>query len=233
MNESNKAVGLVKVPARDVSISQSTYRELFSKILTGEFLPGTIVSEKQLSERMGVSRTPVHYAVLQLIKDGLITQEPNRRPVIARITHADVGEIFDMRRLLECEAASRAAARIDRSTLARLRAVAEEVLIPDKLTGALARWADFDDIFHDAIALTCGSPRLAADIQRYRMIHHALNRLRMTEDLIPQALQEHMAILTALESRDGNKASLAMDEHLREWKAFYVQRLLQKPVLSQ
>lgn len=230
MSAKKRNVGLPSVPARDASVSQSTYRDLFSRILTGEFLPGTIVSEKQLAARMGVSRTPVHNAVLQLVKDGLITQEANRRPVIARVTQADVEEIFDMRLLLECEAASRGASRIDRSTLARLRAASEEVLKPSKRTGALEQWADFDDIFHDAIASTCGSSRLAADIRRYRMLHHALNRLRMTEDLIPQALGEHMAILSALESRDGKKAALAMEEHLREWKAFYVQRFTARAV---
>lgn len=210
------------------SVSQSVYRELFNRILTGELPPGSVVSEKQLAELLGVSRTPVHNAVLQLVKDGLVTQQANHRPVIGRMTESDVEEIFDMRRLLEGEAARRAAARMDRATLARLRAAADELGKQSKRTGALARWADFDDLFHDAIAAACGSTRLAADIERYRMVHHALNRLRMTEDLIPQALQEHVAILSALEARDPERASAAMDEHLREWKAFYLQRFTQR-----
>lgn len=210
------------------SLSQSVYRELFNRILTGELPPGSVVSEKQLADVLGVSRTPVHSAVLQLVKDGLVTQEANHRPVIGRVSEVDVEEIFDMRRLLEGEAARRAASRIDRGTLARLRAAADDLEREGLRTGALARWADFDDLFHDAIAAACGSSRLAADIQRYRMVHHALNRLRMTENLIPQALQEHIAILSALEARDPGRASSAMDEHLREWKAFYLQQFTQR-----
>jgi GntR family transcriptional regulator, rspAB operon transcriptional repressor len=210
------------------SVSQSVYRELFNRILTGELPTGSVVSEKQLAETLGVSRTPVHNAVLQLVKDGLVTQEANHRPVIGRVSEADVEEIFDMRRLLEGEAARRAASRMDRATLARLRAAADELAKKGKRSGALARWADFDDQFHEAIAAACGSSRLAADIRRYRMVHHALNRLRMTEDLIPQALQEHVAILAGLESRDAERAAAAMDEHLREWKAFYLQQFVQR-----
>lgn len=206
------------------SVSQTVYRELFNRILTGELPPGSVVSEKQLADMLGVSRTPVHNAVLQLVKDGLVTQQANHRPVIGRVSQADVEEIFEMRRLLEGEAARRAASRIDRTTLARLRAAADDLAKHGKRSGGLARWADFDDLFHDAIAAACGSSRLAADIQRYRMVHHALNRLRMTEDLIPQALREHVAILSALEARDPERAAAAMDEHLREWKAFYLRQ---------
>jgi DNA-binding GntR family transcriptional regulator len=46
----------------------------------------------------------------------------------------------------------------------------------------------------------------------------------MTADLIPQALREHLAILNALDTRDGELAAQAMEQHLMEWKAFYVQR---------
>ncbi len=211
-------------PVREPSVTQSVYRGLVDLILTGQLAPGSIVSEKQLAERLGVSRTPVHNAVLQLVKDGLVTQEANHRPVIARVTRSDVKEIFDMRRLLECEAARRSASRIDRSSLAALSAAAEELAKPAAPDDALSQWADFDDAFHDAIASSCGSTRLAADIRRYRMVHHALNRLRMTADLIPQALHEHQAILDALSARDGKAAADAMEHHLLEWKTFYVQR---------
>lgn len=214
------------------SISQGVYRELFNRILTGELPPGSVVSEKQLADMLGVSRTPVHNAVLQLVKDGLVTQEANHRPVIGRVSESDVEEIFDMRRLLEGEAARRAASRADRATLARLRAAADSLAKEGKRAGALARWADFDDLFHDAIAAACGSSRLAADIQRYRMVHHALNRLRMTENLIPQALREHVAILSALEARDPERAAAAMDEHLCEWKAFYLQQFTQRQAIA-
>lgn len=217
----------------DASVSQVVYRDLFNRILTGELPPGTVISEKQLAELLGVSRTPVHNAVLQLAKDGLVTQEANRRPVIGHVSPSDVEEIFDMRRLLEGEAARRAAVRMDRATLARLRAAADDLEKKAKRPGALARWADFDDLFHDAIALACGSTRLAADIRRYRMVHYALNRLRMTAELIPQALQEHLSILAGLEARDPERAAAAMDEHLKEWKAFYLQQFARVQAAAQ
>jgi DNA-binding GntR family transcriptional regulator len=215
---------LPQPPLRELSITQSVYRELVELILSGQLPPGSVVSEKNLSMLLGVSRTPVHNAVLQLAKDGLVTQEANHRPVIARVTRSDVEEIFDMRRLLECEAARRSASRIDRATLSKLRLAADELSKPGEPSKALSRWADFDDAFHEAIASACDSTRLASDIRRYRMVHHALNRLRMTADLIPQALREHLSILDGLDARDSERAAQAMERHLMEWKAFYVQR---------
>lgn len=210
--------------SREVSVSRNVYRDVFDLIFTGQLAPGAVISEKQLAAKLGVSRTPVHNAVLQLVKDGLVTQEANHRPVISRVTRADVEEIFDMRRLLECEACRRAALRIDRATLGRLKTWVDELTRAVGDADALTQWADFDDVFHDAIAEACGSARLAADIRRYRMVHHALNRLRMTADLIPQALAEHVAILRALKARSPEAAAKAMDEHLTEWMAFYIHR---------
>lgn len=196
------------------------YRAILDAMFRGELRRGDLLSEFHLARSLGVSRTPVHSAIRDLVRDGLVVQTSGHRPAVADISRDDLREIFEMRRLLEREAAFRAASQIDRPTLDRLReAISELRQGGDNL---LERWSIFDDQFHEAIALSCGQRRLGSDVLRYRKIHYALNSIRMTEDLVPQALDEHEAILDALARRDPQAAREAMERHLQEWQAYYV-----------
>jgi DNA-binding GntR family transcriptional regulator len=206
-------------------LSDAVYEALLKAILSGELSPGAVVSEVALAKRLAVSRTPVHDALRQLAKDGLIVQEANRRAVIVTLTREDLTDIFDMRKLLEAEAARRAATRMDRPTLQRLRGVAETLAATRQRPDWIPRWIDFDEEFHDAIARTSGSPRLWADIARYRLLHRGINKLAGSVEVLEQALKEHQAILDGLEERDGERAARAMLVHITEWQAYFVNHL--------
>ena len=196
------------------------YRAIVDAMFRGELRSGEVVSELSLARKLGVSRTPVHIAIRDLAHDGLIVQASGQRPTIAAMSTADLREIFEMRILLEGEAAFRAAGMMDRPTITALKQGKTELLKTRK--NLLERWTRYDDDFHEAIARGSGHRRLCSDILRYRNIHYALNSVRMREDLVPQALAEHEAILSAIDERDGARAREAMTAHLREWQAYYV-----------
>jgi DNA-binding GntR family transcriptional regulator len=203
-------------------LSDSVYQALLEAIVAGKLAPGTIVSEVALARELKVSRTPVHDALRQLAKDGLVKQQANRRAVIAQFSREDLRDIFDMRKLLEGEAARLAATRIDRPTLARLRVAADALAKGQKRPDWLERWADFDEDFHASIAQAAGSPRLYQDIVRYRLLHRAFNTLTTTVEVLQQALEEHNRILAALEKRDPKEASREMVSHIQEWQTYFV-----------
>jgi len=203
-------------------LSDAVYERLLESILDGKLTPGTVLSEVALAKEMAVSRTPVHDALRQLAKDGLIHQEVNRRATVVTVSKEDVYDIFEMRKILESEAAKRAADRIDRPTLARLRGIAETLAATRDRPDWLARWADFDEEFHATIARASGSPRLAADIGRYCLLHRFFNRKVTEVQVLQPALEEHLAILDALEAHDAEAARQAMFDHIREWQAYFV-----------
>jgi DNA-binding GntR family transcriptional regulator len=220
---SAKADGLLlPVNIEQARLSEQVYETLLGTILSGQLAPGTIISEVALAKQLSVSRTPVHDALTQLAKDGLVEQRANRRAVVTRFSHEDVHDIFEMRKLLEGEAAHRAASRIDRHTLARLRATASVLVRTSRRPDWVASWADFDDEFHSEIAQASGSPRLLQDITRYRTFHLSFNRLVTNFDCLQQALEEHVRILTALEERDADTARGEMVAHIHEWQAYFV-----------
>jgi len=207
--------------AAGARMSDYIYGQLMRRIVDGALQPGDVINELALSRELGVSRTPVHEAVCALESDGLVVQEGTRRRAVATFNASDVYDIFEMRLLLESEAARRAASNIDRPTLARLRAQAEALQAPQPEEAWLAAWADFDDVFHAEIAMACGSRRLLQDINRYRNLHRALNALHTDATALRQALAEHLDILAALEDRDPERAAREMARHLREWQAFF------------
>lgn len=207
----------------DSRLSEQVYQSLLESVLNGTLAPGAVVSELAVAKRLQVSRTPVHDALRQLIKDGLVRQEPNRRAVVAEFNADDIREVFELRRLLEGEAAALAAPRIARSTLQELRATADRLAKVWGQAGWVERWADFDEAFHTAVARASGSKRLCQEVVRYRTLHRGLNKTHTAADCLRQALEEHLTILDALDRRDPAAARAAMEAHIREWENFFVQ----------
>lgn len=203
-------------------LADEAYQAILAEIFGGHMRSGESISEVELARRLGMSRTPVHLAVRELVRDGLLTQAPNRRPVFHAFTSADVQEIYQMRLLLETEAAALAALRLDRPTLQKMITDCADLRRNLKAKDVMTRWADLDERFHREIALASGNRRLAQDIFRYRLVHRGFNTIRFTEDLIPQSLLEHERVLAALDARDVEAARAAMTTHLREWQAYYV-----------
>ncbi|EPJ47838.1 MAG: hypothetical protein OFPI_31550 [Osedax symbiont Rs2] len=208
----------------DMRLSERIHQLLLARILAAQMKPGEIVAEQKLAQELGVSRTPVHDALRDLIKDGFLHQEKNRRPVVNKFSVEDVYDIFEIRILLEGEAFLRAAQRMDRETLAKLRASAEQLQERIKDSSWLEHWAEFDDVFHRSIARASGSKRLLQDIIRHRLSHRALNVQADSPNFFSNSLDEHFAILDALDQRDGQRAKSAMQTHIRESQTLFVSK---------
>jgi DNA-binding GntR family transcriptional regulator len=203
-------------------LSDTVYEQLLQVIISGRMASGAVISEVALARQLDVSRTPVHDALRQLAKDGLVEQRPGRRAIVTAFSKDDVFDVFEMRKLLEGEAVRRAATRIDAGTLTRLRKVGEGLRDVADKGEFLSRWADFDEAFHSDIARASGSHRLWQDITRYCLLHRGFNKLAGTYESLQGALAEHLQILDALERRDAEAASTAMVAHIQNWQSFFV-----------
>lgn len=207
------------------SRSEQVYSRLLHQILQGELSPGSLLKEVPLAKSLGVSRTPVHEALRRLIHDGLVCRESDRRLIVARATPAEVHDLFEIRKILEVEAARRATPNFDRPTLALLQHEAEKLQSQQSLSSLRKLWPVHDESLHGAIARACGSRRLQEDIHRYRLWHRALNALLMDRPLLHQAASEHREILEAMARRNAGDAAAAMLRHLGEWQAIFVRQL--------
>jgi DNA-binding GntR family transcriptional regulator len=211
--------------AHEESLSEAVYHRLLQGILAGQYASGAVLSELGVARELGVSRMPVHDALRQLAKDGLVQRERNCRARVAGITTDDVFEIFEMRKFLEGPAAELAAGRVDARQLAPLKAAAHALQAKARGKTWTSQWAEFDDLFHTTIAQASGNRRLAQDIGRYRLLHKGFNRAATEPDSLQQAMFEHLAILEALEAKDGKLARKRMVSHITTWQEFFLRTI--------
>lgn len=88
-------------PIQRRNLGSDVYRILRDRILRQELHAGEKLSDLHLSNELGVSRTPIREALLQLVQDGIVSAAPNRGFFVATISPKDVEEIFDLRAALE------------------------------------------------------------------------------------------------------------------------------------
>ena len=197
-------------------LAEGAYEAILERILSGSLASGTFVSEVSLAKDLNVSRTPVHQALTRLAKEGLIEHRSGRKPRIARFGRDDLVEIYEMRLLLETAATQRAAKRIDPGLLAELTREADALAAtpdgPDWTQKAL----DFDVRLHDALAIAAGNRRLVQEIAKYRLLVRAFCRMTGNSANLREALQEHQAVLKALEGRQPAAAGQAMARHVQK-----------------
>lgn len=94
--------------------------QLREAIISGRLAPGTRLSEQQIGERFGVSRTPVREAINQLEREGLLTTVARAGVYVRRLDARDVAEIYETREALEVQAVRLASRRLTRVNAARL-----------------------------------------------------------------------------------------------------------------
>lgn len=204
----------VAAPRRAASAAATIYRNLRAEIIALRRLPGEALAEKEIAQRYGVSRTPVREAVLRLADEGLIEIFPQSGTFVARIPLSDLPEAIAIRRTLEVATTRNAAALASRSQIATLRANLE--LQREK--EAIRDYDGFhvaDEAFHALLAEAAGHPgfwtvtlQVKVHIDRYRRLTLPA-RGRMAH-----IIEEHTAIVDAIEARNEETAVSALNHHL-------------------
>jgi DNA-binding GntR family transcriptional regulator len=212
------------LPARNGDRINTVYQKLRELIVSGRITPGTRITEGEVVERLGVSRTPVRSAVHRLQQEGFIqaiTLGRQARLVVAPLTQEDLDELFGLVGEIEGFAARRAAALPgkQRSALVRtlrakndtLRATANSPH-PDP-----DRFFELDSAFHSAYVQVGGGRRvlslhdhIAAQAERYARVYVSalINR-------IADSVGEHDSIIAAIAAGDPDAAQRAVQVNWR------------------
>ncbi|WP_407525288.1 GntR family transcriptional regulator [Methylobacterium oryzisoli] len=201
-------------PGRAPSAATVIRQELRAEIAALALLPGQPINEKEIAARYGVSRTPVHEAVLRLADEGLVEIFPQAGTYVARIPYRDLPEVIVIRRALE-EASARLAAEnaaaADLAALDRsMAALGEAARTQDR-----AAFHQHDEDFHAAVAAAAGYPGLWRLTQQVKIQVDRFRRLTLPQPgRFARVLDEHAAVLDAIRGRDASRAGAAMSAHL-------------------
>jgi DNA-binding GntR family transcriptional regulator len=211
---------MMKVEYDDVetnsgSLRSRVFSQLQNDILNGLYQPGENLIETKLSEELGVSRTPIREAIRQLELEGLVQSIPNKGAIVKGISAKDIEDIYTIRMLIEGLAARWATEKISPEELKELKDAAElEEFYTRK--SDLNHLLQLDSRFHDIIFKASKSKPLMHTLSTF---HHYVQRARSislnSPDRAQKALEEHKAILKAIEERDADKAEKLTTEHVR------------------
>jgi DNA-binding GntR family transcriptional regulator len=144
------------------SLVDNAYAALKEAVRSNLFPPGYQGSEQEIAVRLGMSRTPVHEAIIRLQEDGLVRVLSKRGMIVCPVTPDDVREIYDVIIAIESMAAELLAAmpqadrRLAVSELEDATARMDTALRADDLPG----WAAADDEFHRLLVERCGNSRI-------------------------------------------------------------------------
>jgi DNA-binding GntR family transcriptional regulator len=181
-------------------------------ILTGQFSAGDRVTESEMAALLGVSRTPVREAIAQLVTRGLLVKENNRSARVHRPSLDDLVEIYEMRTVLECYAARKAAVEASSDHIKELRSLAAQLLIGD----GTDKWFHDHARFHHTIVAAANRPRASAVVEDLQ--HQSEPYVRLVTKLEVgqrgQACQDHLAIVKAIARGDSDGAEELTRAHL-------------------
>ena len=201
-------------------LSGVAYGALLDMILRGAIAAGEPVTERLIAARLGMSRTPVREAVRRLEGEGTLQRQRSGALVVQPYSMETFLHALAVRRLLEGETARLAAGKIDSRLLAEMR----ERIARLRREGLGDGGRQDDRDFHAAIAQASGNPVLATTIGDLRK-RTAMFRLGRLPERLDQVCDEHLAIVDALQSGDGETARTAMQRHIDNVRAHLLQRL--------
>ncbi|MBC8749211.1 DNA-binding GntR family transcriptional regulator [Paraburkholderia sp. WC7.3g] len=219
--QANARVGLPDLTAHlsfdsHEPIGKQIFRALREAIFVGQMVPGTPLSEKEVSDMFQVSRQPVREAFIKLVEAGVLQVLPQRGTFVKRISPRRVREGRFIREAIETAVVRKAAVSI---TDEQLQALAEN-LREQKLAAKANDTAAFlalDEAFHYAIARAIDCTAAWETIQD---IKAQMDRVRYLSlpDVSPLDLliRQHAKILAGLRAHDPTAAEDAMRRHLRE-----------------
>ncbi|MBO0682673.1 MAG: GntR family transcriptional regulator [Candidatus Dormibacteraeota bacterium] len=207
------------------TLADRAYQSIRVAIVNQELQPDRYYSEAWLAGEMGISRTPIHAALLQLEIEGMVQIEAQRGFRLRLISGEEHDEFFEIRLILEANVLRRLCPKADEDVIATLwelcdrqrRAIGEPVL-----------FTDLDEGFHRYLAEAAGLHRTAAIIHSLRGLLWLGTAHRPTSER-ERAVTEHSAIVEAVAKRNAAAAVDALERHLRgsqqRWRRRETRRL--------
>jgi len=199
------------------SAAARVYAHVKERLLDGTFPGGALLSENELSQKLGLSRTPVRQAFVQLEAEGLLELYPKRGALVVPVAASEIEDVFEARMLVEEHCARRAA-----NAGARLAADLEPLIAEQERALAegapgMAAFASADRRFHRAIVHAAGNAILTRlyDALRDRQQRIAAVSLARNPGDAARFVADHRAIAEALESGEGDTACERVSAHLK------------------
>jgi DNA-binding GntR family transcriptional regulator len=198
---------------RGRSAAERAYEYVKARLLDGRFPGGTLLSENDLANRLGVSRTPVRQAFVQLEAEELLELYPKRGALVVPISASEADDVLEARLLIEQHAVRRVEPHAGLLEELRAAIAEQEATIEHDAKG----FGFADRRFHHAIVEAAGNALLTRQYEQLRDRHQRIAATAVASDPARwgRFIAEHREILAALERGDSDAAAELMGAHLQ------------------
>ena len=196
------------------SLEERVFETLEDEILSGKLKSGEALTELSLSDRLGVSRTPIRGALQRLADEGIVDMLPNRGAVVVGVTERDLVDIYKIRMRLEGLSAAIAAERMSEADKKRLADSVELSEFYMKKDDA-EHLKELDTEFHSIIYAATGSRMLSKMLSN---MHKSIKSYRKMSLSVggrhEKSIEEHRDVLNAILVGNSAEADRLMSEHI-------------------
>jgi DNA-binding GntR family transcriptional regulator len=219
------ALDPVGAPHRKGDLHSNAASLLRKMIITGALAPGERLNERELCERLKVSRTPVREAIKTLTQEGLLNSLPNHSPVVAPLDAAHTSALIEVVATIEGLAGELAARCISDAEIAEL-GILHYTMLKHHARDELPGYFEANRAFHRRIVEYAHNPVL---LRVWDLLALQVDRARYASNLWPtrwqKATTEHAAILDLLTARDAAAVAVSMRQHVRNGLSLVVSAL--------
>lgn len=205
--------------AAALQLRHHAYSSFTEKLLARDILPGQVVSQRELVALTGMPLGAIREMIPRLEADGLLRTVPKRGMQVMAIDVNLIRDAFQLRRMIEAEAVANFCREAPEADISRVARDHRDIAAHDLSrvdTALLDRAQELDWTFHDLIVDRMNN-RILSEVYRVNSIKIRLiasSATRMHRGLVGSVMNEHMAIVEALEARNESRAVAAMVAHI-------------------
>lgn len=200
--------------SQPLPLAKMAHERLRDSILNGQLQPGEIYNEVALAKELGISRTPVREALLELSAQGLVTFLPRKGILIKHYTRKDVIEIFELRRVVELAAIEKVATANPPPDLSKLEKSLDNQRKSAKRNDFIA-FMKADRMFHATFSELTNNRHFVRIVENIRDLVHFMGMQGLsTRGRAGTVIAEHEKVLEAVKQRKATEAKEAMGYHL-------------------
>lgn len=193
------------------ALYQEVAEGLRQRIFRRELEPGSWIDELRIAEEFGISRTPLREALKVLAAEGLVTMKVRRGAYVTEMSEKDLRDVYHLLSLLESDSAGVVATTAKPEDLHALQQLHAEL---ETAVGERDRFFALNEQFHMRLLELSGNrwcSQMVADLRKVMKLnrHHSLFK----QGRLAESLQEHRALMVALEAHDAPAAARLMRAH--------------------
>lgn len=204
------------------SMQEIAFQAIKQAIMRNELLPGNIYSEQAVAKEMGMSKTPVHQALLDLENKGFVSIFPRKGFKVSTLSAKNIRDMFELRRTLERTVVLKITPRLTAEDFRKLDRIVQQI----EQTRDPIDFQKHDRAFH----------RYLASLTNNTYIINALNTVWDLSDWVgasllynwggfSQAAGEHLAVYEFMTAGEAEKAAAAMERHLNGTESRFLEKL--------